>query len=115
MPVMLYERTKTEGEVVIRARFAYYLVRYSLFAVLIGMIFAEDAIKSSTPAGTFLGLLAGLIVLLKIISGWEVRKELSAAMKSGTLQVSGSAWNYKHPLRYAFRGAPAQAKTASRG
>jgi len=97
---LVYQRSEREGHVEIRVKPAWYVARYATLPFALPLLVAGPRMGM---VGVFV-CAAGLSVALGVrLFGFRAaRSELRGAMRRGLLKVSGSAWDYRHPLRYEF-------------
>ncbi len=97
---LIYDRNEQDGRVQIEATRGWYVARYTTLPFLVAMVVFGPRLGRVGVIVCAVGLLVSLTV--RIFGFWAANKELRAAMRRGVLKVSGSAWNYKHPLHYEF-------------
>lgn len=103
---LVYQRNEHEGRVEIQVKPAWYVARYATLPFALPLIVLGPRLGMMAVYICAGGLLGSLLV--RILGLRSVRAELHDAMRRGVLQLSGSAWDFRHPLRYAYtRALPA--------
>jgi hypothetical protein len=97
---LIYRRSEQDGRIEIQVKPAWYVARYATLPFALPLIVLGPRLGMMAVYVCAAGLLGSLLV--RIFGLRAVRRELHDAMRRGVLQLSGSAWDYRHPLRYGY-------------